>query len=183
MTSAIPLSQLVFPVFRLGTSRPSVVDEVTFYYYENYKEVDDELVTVEVLRIIDDKSVEGSTLAMRRLRLKNEGVPILRMRHAVFFLGDLIKLAKPNIWFIDSTGRVFTYTKQTRAKLTFHKIKQMFPIRSGGVIVEAVGVISRFKSLFYPESDKTHIGLLHLGLGVVLYGFYTEQHKDTWRMV
>lgn len=181
--NSLSLAQLVFPVFRLGAGKPSVVDDITFYYYENYKEVDDEIVTVEVLRVIDDKSVKGSTLAMRRLRLKNEGVSILRMRHAIFFLGDLIKLAKPNIWFIDSTGRVFNYTKQTRAKLTFHKIKQLFPIKTGGVIIEAEGVISRFKSLFYPEQDKAYIGLLHLGMGTILYGFYSEQHKDTWRMV
>jgi hypothetical protein len=105
------------------------------------------------------------------------------MTHAVFFLGDLVKMAKPGIWFIDSNGKVFDYKKQTRALLKFYPIAKNIPIPTGGSIIQAHGIPTRFKCLFSPSLDKNHVGILEYGMSQILYGFYTEKHKNTWRMV
>ena len=178
------LQEIAYPVFRLGTRKPIVEAGLTFYYHENYEETEDgDLEMVADYRILDDKNIALPRLSLRRLVMKNRGARLYRMTHAVFFLGDLVKLAKPNIWFMDSNGKLFNYEKKTRALLKFYPISKNIAIPTGGSIIEAKGLMTRFKCLFSPETDKTHVGILHFGMTQILYGFYTEQHKDTWRMV
>lgn len=184
LISATNLQEISYPVFRLGTNQPTINNGLVFYYYENYEEDEDgEINQVNTYRIVDDKNIPFQSLAMRRLAIKNEGVKLFKITNAIFFLGDLIKLAKPNMWFIDSKGKIFNYSKTIRALLKFHKIAKNIPIKTGGSIIEAEGIITRFKSLFSPDKDKTHVGILHFGKSLILYGFYTEKHKDTWRMI
>ena len=165
-------------------NKPVVNNGLVFYWYENYTESDTgELETESVYRIVDDRNIQLDSLALRRLAIKAQGVKLFKINKALFFLGDLIKIAKPNMWFIDSAGKLFTYHKQTRALLKFYRIRYNIPISGGGSIIEAEGLPSRFKSLFSPEQDKKYVGILHMGRSQILYGYYTEQHKDTWRMV
>lgn len=184
LTNVTRLQEIAYPVFRLGERKPHVQDGLVFYYYEN--EVEDEegnTVTVPEYRLLDDKNLSADKLSLRRLIMKSRGAKLYRMTHAVFFLGDLVKLAKPSTWFMDSNGKLFVYEKKERALLKFYPIAKNIPIRTGGSIIEAKGLMTRFKSLFSPELDKTHVGILHYGMSQILYGFYTEQHKDTWRKV
>ena len=173
------LRELAYPVFRLGTNKPSIDDGVLYYMYT--KDEDDG--TRYELKIVDDPKLQQPTLALRRLHLKNIGVPLSKIHHAIFFLGDLIKLATPTMWFIDSNGRMFNYNKTNRADLKFHKITKLLPIKSGGVIVEVEGTNTRFKALYAPSDEMKYVGILHLGMTLVLYGFYAEKHEDTWRKV
>lgn len=178
------LAEIVYPVFKLGLEKPIVQNKLVFYWYENLVENDEhELEQVNVYRIVDDKNIDLPSLALRRLAIKAQGVKLFKINKAIFFLGDLIKISKPNMWFIDSKGKLFTYHKQTRALLKFYKIKYNIPLKAGGSIIEAEGVPSRFKSLFSPEQDKKYVGILHIGISQILYGFYAEKPKDTWRMV
>ena len=173
------LREIAYPVFRLGTSKPEVDDRVLYYLYTREE---DEGIRYE-LKIVDDPKLQQPTLALRRLHLRNMGVPLSKIHHAIFFLGDLIKLATPTTWFIDSNGRLFNYTKTNRANLKFYKIAKKIPISTGGVIIEAEGINTRFKALYMPSTDMTYVGILHCGMTLVLYGFYTEKHQDTWRRV
>ena len=173
------LKEIAYPVFKLGINKPNVDDRVVYYLYT--REKDDE--EVYDLRIIDDPKLPQETLALRRLYLKNLGEPLAKIRHAIFFLGDLIKIATPSTWFIDSKGKVFNYVKSNRAKLRFYKLTKKLPIKSGGVIVEAEGISTRFKALYMPPNEMKYVGILHLGMTLVLYGFYAEKHEDTWRKV
>lgn len=136
-----------------------------------------------VYYIVDDSTIAAPTLAKRRLVLLSQGIRLKPIGRAVFFLGDLIKVATSTTWFIDSAGAVFKYKKSSRAKLTFKKIKKQQNIPTGGAILELEGIPSRFKCLFAPRDHEIYAGVLQMGLGYILYGVYDTKYDDTWRMV
>lgn len=173
------LLEINWPVFRLGEHKPVVEDNLV-YYSKEY--VDKESLATKIgLRIVDDKSVQGATLGLRRLVIT--GVRLFPIRQAMYFLGDLIKIAKQTTWFIDNSGKVFQYRKSSRAKLTAHKIKKVLPLEGMGAIVEVDGLPQRFKCMYAPKPDQYYAGVLRWGLGYILYGFYDEQFKATHRLV
>lgn len=167
-------------MFKLGEVKPEQKDGVTFFYH-NKRDVDDnEFVTIHV---VDDKSAPGDTLAKRRIRLMQRDVQLYRIRYAVYFLGDLVKIAKPKTWFIDSLGKIFQYEKSTRAELIFMRISQILPLATGGAVIEVDGLATRFKTLFMPSSDSTYAGILKFGKSLILYGVYDQPYKNSWRKV
>lgn len=174
------MREIAYPVFRLGTNKPVTEWGVVFYYH--HKETEEgQIVSV---RIIDDKNLPQQTLSLRRLQLSlDDSVSLFKVHKAIYFLGDLIKIATPSTWFIDSLGKVFNYTKTSRAKLKVYPIKQIIPIKGGGVVVEAKGIMTRFKALYPPGTGEDYVGILHWGKSLILYGFYEEQYDDSWRMV
>ncbi len=173
------LSNLTYPIFRLGLNPPIINNGVAFYYYCK-DTAEGEVVSI---RIIDDTNSLGSNLGLRRLRLAEEGVPLFKISNAIYFIGDLVKMANPRVWFIDSTGKIFNYTKSIKAKLKFHPISKLLRTKGGGVIVEAEGLPTRFKALFMPPPAMKYIGVLHWKQSLILYGFYQEAHKETWRNI
>jgi hypothetical protein len=182
--SVTSLAEIAYPVFKLGVDKPTISDGLVYYYYENIEEDDEgELIEQTQYRLVDDKNLPFNSLAMRRLAAKQNGAKLFKIKIAIFFLGDLIKIAKPNMWFIDSKGKLFNYEKRTRALLKFYKIRLNIPISTGGSILEVEGITTRFKILFSPDKDKKYAGILHLGKSLILYGVYNEQYDDTWRKV
>lgn len=181
------LREIAFPVFKLG-EKPTVIDDVILNYYEDHTEIlnEEEEVDYRVdinYKVIDDKTVPGTSLAHRRLRMKLDGVPLQKLKTAIFFLGDFIKVALPHTWFIDSKGRLFSYVKSTRAILKFYKVEDIIPIQTGGAIICIEGLATRFKTLFMPEQTMKYAGILNIGKSLILYGLYEEQHKDSWRKI
>jgi hypothetical protein len=177
------LSELVFPVYLLKKDKPAEDLGIIFYGKETYTE-DEEggIITTPSLQVIDDITIKGDTLAARRLRLKALGVPLFRLSKAIFFLGDFIKVSSPTQWFIDSNGKTFTHTKSTRASLVCKQITNMFPIPSGGAIIE-VEHMQRYKVLHTPDPKLKWAGILTQGHTQILYGLYEEQFDETWRMI
>jgi len=173
------LLEISWPVFRLGEHKP-IVEADLVYYSKEY--VDKESLATKIgLRIVDDKSVDGATLGLRRLAIV--GARLFPIRQALYFLGDLIKIAKQTTWFIDNTGKVFQYRKTSRAKLAAHKITKVLPLEGMGAIVEVQDLPQRFKCMYAPKPDQYYAGVLRWGLGYVLYGFYNEAFKTTHRLV
>lgn len=175
------MTEISYPVFRLGTERPIFENGVVLYITRTREDDSSEIVTEH--RIVDDRNMSGDSLARRRLQLLSEGVQLKRISRAVFFLGDLVKLATSSTWFIDSIGNVFRYVRKTRALLQFKRINHIIPIKAGGAILEIVGLPGRFKCLYTPKPDEKYAGILKYGLSYILYGVYTEQYDNTWRLV
>lgn len=173
------LQNIVYPVYKLP-AQPLVDEGVAFYYGET--EVEGES-NRQHLKIVDDKNISGNNLAMRRLKLTADEVPLFRLSKAMFFLGDLIKTATSSTYFIDSNGMIFNYVKSTTAKLKFHKINKIFPIQTGGAIIEVLGIPNRFKVINYPTPETKCAGVLHLGVSTILYGLYEYIPEDTVRRV
>ncbi len=180
--STVSLDSIRYPIFKLGLNKPEQQDGIIFYFHVK-EDPDDGYDTSISLRIIDDKNVIGDSLSTRRLKLLKDRIPLFKVHNAIYFLGDLIKLATPKTWFIDSNGKVFNYLKTSMAKLQVHKVTKILPIKSGGAVVEVQGLLSRFKCLYLPEQDVDYAGILHIGFSKVFYGFYDKQYDNSWRKV
>lgn len=177
----LDLSKISFPVYKLGNV--SVVsDNGKDSVFHSRTLVSGEVEYREL--IIDDKNINEETLARRRLRLRESGANLFKLKDAVFLIGDFIKLAKTGIWFIDSEGQIFEYKKTTRVPIVFKKIKNVIPARNGGAIIEVEGISARFKVLFPPNPEEAkYAGLLLVGVGHILYGLYDQEYDKTTRMV
>lgn len=172
--------EINYPVFSIiGSAVPSTYGTVTFTYSET---VEDEETKVD-FKVVDDKSIDKPTLGLRRLQIQAKGDKLQKIGKAIFFLGDLIKIAKRSTYFIDSNGRIFQYRKTTRAKLHFKKLTNVIPISTGGAILEVEGISSRFKCLFQPRTLEIYAGVLEFGKSYILYGIYEQPYKSSWRMV
>jgi len=174
------LSEIVWPVFKLSEKQPEQRDGLVFFYTEY---VDTDNATSYNIRLVDDKNLPQRTLGLRRLALKTSGEKLYPVNTAIYLLADLIKLGKSKTWFIDSSGQVFQYEKNTRAKLSTKKIKQVLPADGIGCVIELHGISSRFKTLHRPKDTEVYARVLHLGMGFLFYGFCEEIKPDSWRMV
>ena len=167
-------------MFRLGERKPVQQEGLVFYFTEY---VDNDNIASGNMRLVDDTSLSGKTLGLRRLQLTAHQHKLFPIRTAIYFLADLVKLAKSTTWFIDSSGRVFQYEKNTRAKLQTRAIKQILPADGLGCVVELAGISSRFKSLQRPSEYQHFARVLKLGMGFIFYGFCETIKPDSWRMV
>lgn len=175
------LEKIVWPVFRLGEKEPKYDGDIVYYSTE-YADLDTGEVTT-TLRIVDDKSIEYPTLSRRRLKLTTTDVPLFPIRQAIYFLGDLIKIAKSTTWFIDSEGKIFKYKKSKRAKMLVRKITKILPTEGLGSVIELEGIAHRFKTTFRPETTAEYAVVLKVGLTYIFYGLYNEKPKENWRLV
>jgi len=168
-------------VFRLTNTQP-LKHEGVVYYKNSYLNVDDNTVTVHI-KLVDDANQGAGTLASRRLRMKNQGAPLYPLRRAIFFMGDFLKMARSDYWFIDSNGFIFKYKKSIRAKLVFRKIKHIIPGRRTGSSIEVYGIPERFKTMFIVRSYMQYAAILEYRGLHILYGVYDQQYKDSWRLI
>lgn len=175
------LAALVWPVFRLSEREPYIKNGLIFYASE-YLDTDS-TVLFNRWRIVDDKNIVKPTLGLRRLVLKEKEVKLYPIGSAIYFLQDLIKIAKSTTWFIDSIGQVFQHKKLVRAKLQTRRILQVLPASGIGCVLEVEGLSERFKSLQVPKSHELWAGILHYNRCNLLYGYYSEPIKTTWRLV
>lgn len=172
------LANIHYPVYKLP-DKPNVEEGVIYYY----SEIEKNGVHISKLLIVDDATIAKETLAERRLQLLKDNVPLYKLRTAVFFLGDLIKLASPTAYFIDAKGKLFNYKKTTNVKLKFYKISAIIPITTGGAIIAVEGIPNRFKVLHTPTGNEKCAGILHNGMSTILYGIYSEIPDDTRRKI
>lgn len=174
------LSEIHWPVFKLGEREPVQQDGLVFYYTHYVDELNCESATV---RIVDDRNLPQANLGLRRLALKASGESLFPIRTAIYFLADLVKLAKSTSWFVDNSGRVFHYEKTVRAKLTTKKLKQVLPAAGLGCVFELQGISHRFKAMRRPQEHEQYARVLQLGMGFIFYGFCDTHKPDSWRMV
>lgn len=171
------MREIAYPVYLLGKNKPNTIEGVSFYSFYNERED----VEITKHRVVDDTNLPQESLALRRLVLRDQEVKLHKLNKAIFFLGDLIKLVKPNDWLIDSSGKIFNYVKSARVSLRCHEVSNVTAIPTGGAIIEIKGYSTRFKTLHY--SNPKYAGILHQGMGLILYGLYEEPFKDTWRLI
>ena len=172
------LNQVSFPVYKLKDTPPSKEGDVLFYATQSKKGTR--------VHIVDDTSLPG-TFGIRRVRLAQlelEGkLELFKIKCALIFLADLIKMSKGSMYFIDATGKVFKYTKTRTVPLVYKKITNI--IKSiGNTIIEVEGVAGRFSCLYPPLDTQRYAALLReSSKGYLLYGFSEIKQKDTHRKI
>lgn len=168
------LSEIVWPVYSLGSNCPSREGSLLYFSRKEKDGIS--------LKVVDDAGVPGDSLSARRIYLMAEGVKLYRIKYALFYLADLVKLAKPTTWFIDASGKLFQYKKVSTAKLVFKKITNI--IRGiGHTIIEVEGCSNRFSCLYPPTLEEKYAGLLIVQGSYIFYGFFKEKHKSTYRKI
>lgn len=175
------LEKIVWPVFRLGEREPQQ-DNGVVYYSTEYTDLDTSEHTA-TLRIVDDTNIEAPTLSRRRLELLVQEVKLFPIRQAIYFLGDLLKIAKNTTWFIDSAGILFQYSKTRRARIVVRRITKVLPTEGLGAVIEVEGIAHRFKTVFKPDADAEYAAVLQCGLSYIFYGLYKDKPNESWRMV
>lgn len=175
------LEKIVWPVFRLSEKEP-LCDGGVIYYATEYTDLDTSEHTA-TFRIVDDTNIDAPTLSRRRLKLMVQEVPLFPIRQAIYFLGDLLKVAKTTTWFIDSQGQLFQHKKTTRAKLLVKKIKTVLPTDGLGAVIELEGIAHRFKTTFKPAEDAQYAAVLKCGMSYIFYGLYKDKPNESWRLV
>jgi hypothetical protein len=170
------LKEISFPIYELRYPYPPSTEGKVSFYTRKYQ---DKIV----VEIVDDKDIPNPSLSVRRLNLAVDKVNLHELKRAVFFVGDLIKLSTPKKWFIDSSGKVFQYTKSKLVPLIFRNIQSTTRV-PGATLIYVEGMPFAFKSLYPPTSDEKCAGLLQLSTNsYILYGFFTERHKDCKRKI
>ena len=178
--NTVTLENIAIPAYRLGVNKPDTQDNVTYFL----RSTDTEYSDAEYkLLILDDRNIPGDTLAKRRLQLLAKAVPLFALTRAIFFLGDLIKLAKARVWFIDANGVVFNLKKTKSVPLVFKRITKVINIPTGGAIIEVEGMSTRFKTLFAPKLEQKYAGVLVNGMSHILYGLYEQKFSNTRRSI
>jgi hypothetical protein len=175
------LQAITWPVFKLSDKQPSRNNGLVFFHTEYLNENNSTSLT---LKIVDDINLPQKTLGLRRLALqKDPSVTLHKISTAIYFLADLIKLAKATTWFIDSSGKVFQWKKYTRAKLVTKKIKKVLPADGIGCVLEVDNLSQRFKSLQRPQDFHQYAVFLVINHMYFLYGLSETTRKDSWRLV
>lgn len=175
------LQEISWPVYRLGRTNPELIDGVWMVVKEYIIAETGE--TIFKYRIIDDKSVEGDTLGVRRLNMVADGVRLFPIRRATYFLVDVIRGSLPEHWFVDNSGKVFKYTKKAVVPLVCKEIVKIMPNTNNiGSIIEVKGLSQRFK-IAESKIHQQYAGLLVWGRGHLLYNLYDEPFKKTTRYV
>lgn len=180
-TKYTALQAITWPVFKLSEKEPSRKDGLVFFHTEY---IDESNVPSFTFKVVDDNKLPQKTLGLRRLQLqKDPKIKLHKISTAIYFLADLIKLAKSTTWFIDTAGKVFQWKKYTRAKLTTKKIKQILPADGIGCVLEVHGLSQRFKSLQRPQDHDQYAVFLVVNQIYILYGLSEIAKKDSWRLV
>lgn len=175
------LEKIVWPVFRLGEKTPQIEDNIVYYATE-YEDLDTGKHSA-VMRIVDDRNIDKETLSRRRLQLLVQEVKLFPINKAVYFLADLLKLAKTTTWFIDSVGTVFQYKKTQRVKLLAREITKVLPTTGLGAVIELEGIPQRFKTAFKPNDDDTYATVLYSKHTYILYGLHKDKPQESWRLI
>lgn len=177
------ISEITFPVFVVGTRDPIVKDGVTFYLKE--QEHEDGSLS-HFAYIVDDTTVQGETLGQRRLHIKAKGDLLKKLGKAIFFIGDLIKISKSTVWYIDSKGKLFKYKKSTAYTVEYYEISKVIPVTAGGSIIAVKGLACRFKVLgnYYINPPK-YAAIIRNKSSMHIYGLLNELPNGVkrWRKV
>lgn len=166
------ISEITFPVYVVGTRDPIIKDGVSLFLKEQEHE-DGSYSTFAY--IIDDKNVPGETLGRRRLNIKIRGDQLKKLGKAIFFVGDLIKISRSNVWYIDSKGKLFKYKKSTAYTVEYYEVEKVIPVPAGGSIIAVKGLPCRFKVLgnYYIDPPKYAAIIRNKG-SMYIYGLLNE---------
>lgn len=171
------LTEIQFPVYLIGEEFPIEEDDMVYIEEKVGSEEEPNIL------IIDDKSVDADSFAMRRLKLKTRNANLKKLGSAIYYLADLIKFSTPKLWFVDSNGKPFRYIKQKTFPLVCKKITKVIDIPTGGSLIEVEGMSCRFKTLHTADVGMTYAGIILIGHGSVLYGLYPAPFSSTRRKV
>jgi len=131
--------------------------------------------------LIDDTSLEGNTLGLRRLQAAEGGLLLLRLPISFScwksVIGNKARL------FIDNSGYTFIYKPSRRMRIKYYKVKTQVTLDNGAIAyIEGSNIPIRL-SASLEEGTVWYLGLGFLDGEPVLFDISDEPKKSTWRKV
>lgn len=158
------LWQIKFPIYKFAS--PNLIRQGPYTYCETNS---------GELLLIDDKSMPGSTLGLRRLQHEAAcGVnakQLYKLNKPIFTIAELLQTNHKT--FLDSEGRLFNYTKKEFFHVHSYKLEKFVEFMEGYVLYPK-GLHCRFFLARAPELDELYLQVLHVGMGFVLYNLASE---------
>lgn len=171
------LSSVVWPVYQLNK-------------YIEIKQYNNMLLgrnsVEEEFKLIDDKSREANSLGLRRIKYESspsiERYKLYKLSTPIYKYSNLILQTYKSPKFIDFSGRIFNYVKSMRVSLKYYKITKYAQV-DHGYLVHIYGIHCPFYINYEPPLEVKYAGLLHVGMGYVLYSLEESKLADTRRII
>lgn len=133
-------------------------------------------------KVIDNMNMTGSSLGIRRLQhLMDKQIiqrKLFKLSRPSYCLADILH-RKINM-FIDSSGKIYNYTKSHFVPLETYKLKSYIELPEGYVLF-VHNLHCRFFINRAPNLHEKWVQVLRVGKGFVLFGL-SESHEKTTRI-
>jgi hypothetical protein len=170
----LSLAQIQFPIYLVPKQTRVLNNEVVAFCRGRYS-------------LIYDKNI-GKSLSKNRLAYASSDSIIgkkslYKFKVALFHPQDLFIHKAKYRTFIDSAGKLFTYTpKSIKATLEYYKVQKYREV-SVGYVVFLHGIPQRFLINRPPALGDAYAGVLRVGRGYVLYELCDSKKPTTWRAI
>lgn len=162
------LSKIRFPIYPLPKFSSLTVDGDVAYYPSLSKKYSK--------LIVDDKSIEGDSIGMRRVRIKSDPFrKLYNLDDPIFHYVDLLRNDNNTIHFIDTNGKIFKYVKKRYYPVRYRPIVKYYELKNGGYSVKVLNIPCLFKVNKLPSLEIKYAGILFIGKALVLYDLSSEE--------
>ena len=128
---------------------------------------------------IDATSYVGTDLGNRRLNMLVDNIELYPLKLAIYSLGELLKVATPSQWFIDSKGALFQYKKTHYVPIVYKEIIQIQKLSGFETIIMVHDSPPVYKALYPPtENEKYAVFLQVSPKALLFYGYSETKHKN-----
>lgn len=132
--------------------------------------------------IVDDQNYGlGLDLGQRRLAMVRAGVELYPLKLAIYSLGELLKVATPTQWFIDSQGKVFTYKKTHYVPVVYKEIVRVEKLSGFETIIVVRDSPPIYKALYPPNPEEKYAVFLQISPKALLFFGYSETTHENKR--
>jgi hypothetical protein len=134
-------------------------------------------------RILDDTTLEGNSLGVRRLKIKADRKSIYPLKRKIDTFIDLVKYSAKSKLYLDYTGKPFKYKKTRYVSLVYKPINFRKYVDGKGTLFTAKGVNNWFEVPAIVGPEIPFVILLKIDQSYVLYGLSNTKGLDTRRMI
>ena len=129
---------------------------------------------------IDDQSYGlGLDLGYRRLKMLKAGIELYPLKLAIYSLGELLKVATPTQWFIDSNGALFQYKKTHYVPVVYKEIIQAQRFSGFETIITVYDSPPIYRTLYPPNPEEKYAVFLQISPKALLfYGYSDIKHEN-----
>jgi hypothetical protein len=121
----------------------------------------------------------GDGIGGRRLRMLAQGINLYPLKLAIYSLGELLKVATPTQWFIDSEGQVFQYKKTHFVPVVYKEIKEYYKHSAFETVITTYDSPPVYKTLYPPTEGEQYAVFLQLSAkSLLFYGYSTTKYEN-----
>lgn len=120
-------------------------------------------------------------IGSRRLKMLAEEIPLYPLKLAIYSLGELLKVATPTQWFIDSNGQVFQYKKTRYVPVVYKEIVQAQRFSGFETIITVHDSPPIYKALYLPDPEEKYAVFLQISPKALLFYGYSDVKLENKR--